>query len=74
MEKRYICNGKMTYPNGGESSTQYAFTSTQDGVMITINDPNDMLFDYGDHVILAVTKAPAEDSSTTPADTTAPIA
>lgn len=56
MERNFICNGKVTFPNGSASSTQYTFMSRDDGTMLNVTDPSDLLFDYGDDVLVTVAK------------------
>ena len=55
MKKEYKVNGKVTYPQGMVSRTTYTLIDDV-GNMINLNADIDTDFDYGDAVIMILTK------------------
>ena len=55
MKKEFKVNGKVTYPQGVVSRTTYTLIDDV-GNMINLNADIDTEFDYGDAVIMAITK------------------
>lgn len=66
MKKGFKVNGKVTYPQGAASRTTYTLIDDV-GNMINLNADIDTDFDYGDAVIMTLTK-----KSGVKADTSAP--
>lgn len=61
MQKKYIVNGKITYPQGDSTLTNFTFTNVETGEMFSLSttDPKEAdEITYGDHVILDVKKDP----------------
>lgn len=59
MKEKYIINGKVTYPQGGEAVTTFTFLNQLNGDMFTMQtlDKNNVnMFNYGDDVEVSVTK------------------
>lgn len=67
MKKEYKVNGKVTYPQGVVSRTTYTLIDDV-GNMINLNADTDTDFDYGDAVIMTLTKKSGgkADASETP--------
>lgn len=63
MEKEYKVNGKVTYPQGAASRTTYTLIDDV-GNMINLNADTDTDFDYGDAVVMSITKKDATASTT----------
>lgn len=55
MKKEFKVNGKVTYPQGAASRTTYTLIDDV-GNMINLNADTDTDFDYGDAVIMTLTK------------------
>lgn len=61
MQKKYIVNGKITYPQGNSTLTNFTFTNVETGEMFSLSTTDQKEADeitYGDHVILDVKKDP----------------
>nr|DAG04169.1 MAG TPA: hypothetical protein [Siphoviridae sp. ctDxv33] len=59
MLKKYIVNGKITYPQGETSITNFTFTNMETGEMFILAATSQMEADeitYGDHVVIEVRK------------------
>ena len=59
MLKKYIVNGKITYPQGETSITNFTFTNMETGEMFSLAATSQMEADeitYGDHVVIDVRK------------------
>ena len=59
MLKKYIVNGKITYPQGETSITNFTFTNMETGEMFSLAATSQMEADeitYGDHVVIEVRK------------------
>lgn len=57
MQKEFKVIGKVTYPQTINSHTTYTVMDTEGSNMIlSLDSPSDSEFDYGDAVILTVTK------------------
>lgn len=59
MKKKYIVNGKITYPQGEGSLTNFTFTNMETGEMFSFatSDPKEAdEITYGDHIIVEVKK------------------
>ncbi|WP_370852092.1 hypothetical protein [Megasphaera elsdenii] len=69
MKKEFKVNGKVTYPQGVASRTTYTLIDDV-GNMINLNADIDTDFDYGDAVILTVTKKGEAKADTSEAPTT----
>lgn len=67
MKKEFKVNGKVTYPQGTTSRTTYTLIDST-GNMITLAATTDTDFDYGDAVIMTITKKSGvkADASETP--------
>ena len=67
MKKEFKVNGKVTYPQGAASRTTYTLIDDV-GNMINLNADTDTDFDYGDAVIMTITKKSGvkADASETP--------
>lgn len=68
MKKEFKVNGKVTYPQGAASRTTYTLIDDV-GNMINLNADTDTDFDYGDAVILTVTKKGEAKADTNEAPT-----
>lgn len=69
MKKEYKVNGKVTYPQGVASRTTYTLIDDV-GNMINLNADIDTDFDYGDAVIMTLTKKSGVKADTSEAPTT----
>nr|DAY77180.1 MAG TPA: hypothetical protein [Caudoviricetes sp.] len=69
MKKEYKVNGKVTYPQGMASRTTYTLIDDV-GNMINLNADIDTEFDYGDAVIMTLTKKSGVKADTSEAPTT----
>lgn len=69
MKKEYKVNGKVTYPQGMASRTTYTLIDDV-GNMINLNADIDTEFDYGDAVIMTITKKNRVKADTSEAPTT----
>ena len=61
MKKKYIVNGKITYPQGDNTLTNFTFTNVETGEMFSLATTNQAEADeitYGDHVVIEVKKDP----------------
>ena len=59
MKKKYIVNGKITYPQGETSITNFTFTNMETGEMFSLATKDQAEADeitYGDHVVIEVWK------------------
>ena len=59
MLKKYIVNGKITYPQGETSITNFTFTNMETGEMFSLATKDQAEADeitYGDHVVIEVRK------------------
>ena len=59
MKKKYIVNGKITYPQGETSITNFTFTNMETGEMFSLATKDQAEADeitYGDHVVIEVRK------------------
>ena len=59
MLKKYIVNGKITYPQGETSITNFTFTNMETGEMFSLATKDQAEADeitYGDHVVIEVKK------------------
>ena len=59
MKKKYIVNGKITYPQGEQALTNFTFTNTETGEMfsLTTSDPKEAdEITYGDHIVVEMRK------------------
>ena len=59
MKKKYIVNGKITYPQGEGALTNFTFTNTETGEMFSLatSDPKEAdEITYGDHIVVEVKK------------------
>ena len=59
MRKKYIVNGKITYPQGEGALTNFTFTNTERGEMFSLatSDPKEAdEITYGDHIVVEVKK------------------
>lgn len=59
MLKKYIVNGKITYPQGETSITNFTFTNVETGEMFSLATKDQAEADeitYGDHVVIEVRK------------------
>ncbi|WP_313994114.1 betaine-aldehyde dehydrogenase [uncultured Selenomonas sp.] len=59
MQKKYIVNGKITYPQGDSTLTNFTFTNVETGEMFSLSTTDQKEADeitYGDHVTLEVKK------------------
>lgn len=63
MKKEFKVNGKVTYPQGVASRTTYTLIDDV-GNMINLNADTDTDFDYGDAVVMTITKKNAQISTT----------
>lgn len=63
MKKEFKVNGKVTYPQGAASRTTYTLIDDV-GNMINLNADTDTDFDYGDAVVMTITKKNAQISTT----------
>lgn len=57
MLKKYIINGKITYPQGETSITNFTFTNVETGEMFSLATKDQAEADeitYGDHVVIEV--------------------
>lgn len=62
MKKKYIVNGKITYPQGDGTLTNFTFTNVETGEMFSLATTDQAEADeitYGDHVVIEVKKDPA---------------
>ena len=60
MLKKYIINGKITYPQGETSITNFTFTNVETGEMFSLATKDQAEADeitYGDRVVIEVRKA-----------------
>lgn len=62
MKKEFKVNGKVTYPQGAASRTTYTLIDDV-GNMINLNADTDTDFDYGDAVVMTITKKNAQIST-----------
>lgn len=69
MKKEFKVNGKVTYPQGVVSRTTYTLIDDV-GNMINLNADTDTDFDYGDAVIMTLTKKSGGKADTSEAPTT----
>lgn len=69
MKKEYKVNGKVTYPQGVVSRTTYTLIDDV-GNMINLNADTDTDFDYGDAVIMTLTKKSGGKADASEAPTT----
>jgi betaine-aldehyde dehydrogenase len=61
MKKKYIVNGKITYPQGDSTLTNFTFTNVDTGEMFSLATTDQTEADeitYGDHVVIEVKKDP----------------
>lgn len=59
MRKKYIVNGKITYPQGESTLTNFTFTNVETGEMFSLATTDQTEADeitYGDHVVIEVKK------------------
>ncbi|MGP1574553.1 betaine-aldehyde dehydrogenase [Selenomonas sp.] len=59
MKKKYWVNGKVTYPQGETSVTNFMFTSTETGEMFSLHTTDHAeadTFTYGDCVVMEIRK------------------
>lgn len=59
MKKKYIVNGKITYPQGEGSFTNFTFTNMETGEMFSLatSDPKEAdEITYGDRIVVEVKK------------------
>ena len=59
MQKKYIVNGKITYPQGDSTLTNFTFTNVETGEMFSLATTDQAEADeitYGDHVVIEVRK------------------
>ena len=59
MKKKYIVNGKITYPQGEKTLTNFTFTNVETGEMFSLATTDSAEADeitYGDHVVIEVRK------------------
>lgn len=59
MKKKYIVNGKITYPQGEQALTNFTFTNVETGEMFSLatSDPTEAdEITYGDHVVIEIRK------------------
>lgn len=59
MLKKYIVNGKITYPQGEGTITNFTFTNVETGEMFSLATKGQAEADeitYGDHVVIEVRK------------------
>nr|DAS40836.1 MAG TPA: hypothetical protein [Caudoviricetes sp.] len=59
MLKKYIVNGKITYPQGETSITNFTFTNVETDEMFSLATKDRTEADeitYGDHVVIEVRK------------------
>ena len=69
MQKEYKVNGKVTYPQGAASRTTYTLIDDV-GNMINLNADTDTDFDYGDAVVMTITKKSGVKADASEAPTT----
>ena len=69
MKKEFKVNGKVTYPQGAASRTTYTLIDDA-GTMVNLNADTDTDFDYGDAVVMTVTKKCGVKADTSEATTT----
>ena len=61
MRKKYIVNGKITYPQEDSTLTNFTFTNVETGEMFSLATTDQAESDeitYGDHVVIEVKKDP----------------
>lgn len=59
MKKKYIVNGKITYPQNDSTLTNFTFTDVETGAMFSFatSDPKEAdEITYGDHIVVEVKK------------------
>lgn len=59
MLKKYIVNGKISYPQGEGTITNFTFTNVETGEMFSLATKDQAEADeitYGDHVVIEVRK------------------
>ena len=59
MKKKYIVNGKITYPQGDSTLTNFTFMNAETGEMFSLATTNQAEADeitYGDHIVIEVKK------------------
>ena len=59
MKKKYIVNGKITYPQGDSTFTNFTFTNVETGEMFSLATTDQTEADeitYGDHIVVEVKK------------------
>ena len=67
MKKKYIVNGKITYPQGENTLTNFTFTNVETGEMFNLATSDQAEADeitYGDHVVIEVKKDPDQSQET----------
>lgn len=70
MQKEFKVIGKVTYPQTLNSHTTYTIMDTEgSGMILSLDSPKDDEFDYGDAVILTVTKKGEAKADITSSDT-----
>lgn len=61
MQRNFLCNGKVTYPQGTDKPiTTFTFINKSNGEMLTVSTTDQVetdAFDYGDDVVITVSKA-----------------
>ena len=67
MKKKYVVNGKITYPQGEGALTNFTFTNMETGEMFSLatSDPKEAdEITYGDHIVVEVKKdsAPPQEN------------
>lgn len=67
MKKKYIVNGKITYPQSEGALTNFTFTNVETGEMFSLatSDPKEAdEITYGDHIVVEVRKdsAPPQEN------------
>lgn len=70
MQKEFKVIGKVTYPQTINAHTTYTIMDTEgSGMILSLDSPKDDEFDYGDAVILTVTKKGEAKADTNEAPT-----
>lgn len=71
MQKNFKVIGKVTYPQTLNSHTTYTVMDTEgSGMILSLDSPKDDEFDYGDAVIMTLTKKNGVKADTSEATTT----
>lgn len=68
MERKFIVNGKVTYPLASGSKTTFTFRDTETNAMINLSTTDateTAAFDYGDTVVFTITKEATTTTSNT---------